>query len=222
MFADLEVLQPAPLVSKRFRIEQVRNNLMLEEWSRATIAGFGHDQRLLAKLEEHPFHTAYARHGFGDNASGGNGWWEQCAQWQAYKVFPTQQFSNEWFSGYLNNVHKHILHETPRYQNFFIQDYWTFLHGKDIIGKQFATRRLADVMIDLFVLACVISRVTASLEAKGADGAQQELQIARVFAGQVQRRASSNFRKIDENDDELIKALAQHAYDKGGYSWDVL
>lgn len=74
-------------------------------------------------------------YGFGDNASGGNGWWEQCAQWQAYKVFPTQQFSNEWFSGYLNNVHKHILHETPRYQNFFIQDYWTFLHGKDIIGR---------------------------------------------------------------------------------------
>lgn len=74
-------------------------------------------------------------YGFGDNASGGNGWWEQCAQWQAYKVFPTQQFTNEWFSGYQNNVHKHILHETPRYQNFFIQDYWSYLHGKDIIGR---------------------------------------------------------------------------------------
>lgn len=95
-------------------------------------------------------------------------------------------------------------------------------HGKNIIGKQFATRRMADVMIDLFVLACVISRVTAALEAKGQEGAAKELQIARVFAGQVQRRASSNFRKIDDNDDELIQELAEHAYEVGGYSWDVL
>lgn len=74
-------------------------------------------------------------YGFGANASGGNGWWEQCAQWQAYKVYPSQQFSNEWFSGYLSNVHKHVLHESPRYNNFFIQDYWTYLHGNDIIGR---------------------------------------------------------------------------------------
>lgn len=74
-------------------------------------------------------------YGFGDNASGGCGWWEQCAQWQAYKIFPEQQFSNEWFSGYLSNVHKHILHEGPRYENFFIQDYWCDLHGMDIIGR---------------------------------------------------------------------------------------
>src|SRR5690606_2278568 len=31
-------------------------------------------------------------------------------------------------------------------------------HGKKIIGKQFASRRLADVMIDLFALACVLAR----------------------------------------------------------------
>jgi len=74
-------------------------------------------------------------YGYAADASGGNGWWEQCAQWQAYKVFPTQQFSSEWFAGYMSRVHKHILHETPRYENFFIQDYWTNLRGMDMIGK---------------------------------------------------------------------------------------
>ena len=74
-------------------------------------------------------------YGYGADASGGNGWWEQCAQWQAYKVFPAQQFTNEWFTGYLNTVHKHLLHETPRYNNFFIQDYWSELHGMDITGR---------------------------------------------------------------------------------------
>ncbi len=95
-------------------------------------------------------------------------------------------------------------------------------HGKDIIGKQFATRRLADVMIDLFVLGCVISRVTAAIEANGPDEAAEEIEIARVFAAKVRGRARRNFRKIDNNDDELIKNLAEAAYERGGYGWDVL
>lgn len=74
-------------------------------------------------------------YGFAADASGGNGFWEQCAQWQAYKVMPTQQFTSEWFTGYLNAVHKHTLHETPRYNNFFIQDFWSDLRGKDIVGR---------------------------------------------------------------------------------------
>jgi alkylation response protein AidB-like acyl-CoA dehydrogenase len=95
-------------------------------------------------------------------------------------------------------------------------------HGKNIIGKQFATRRLADVMIDVFVLASVLSRVTASIEAKGPDKAAREIAIATVFAGQVKGRATRNFRKIDDNDDELVKSLAEDACELGGYAWDVL
>jgi alkylation response protein AidB-like acyl-CoA dehydrogenase len=95
-------------------------------------------------------------------------------------------------------------------------------HGKGIIGKQFATRRLADVMIDLFVLACVLSRVTASIEGNGQDTAEQEVEIAKVFAGQVLGRAKRNFRKLDANDDELVKHLAESTYERGGYGWDVL
>lgn len=74
-------------------------------------------------------------YGFDANAGGGNGFWEQCAQWQAYKVLPTQQFTSEWFTGYLNAVHKHVLHETPRYNNYFVQDFWCDLRGKDAIGR---------------------------------------------------------------------------------------
>ncbi|MCA8922040.1 MAG: acyl-CoA dehydrogenase family protein [Planctomycetes bacterium] len=95
-------------------------------------------------------------------------------------------------------------------------------HGKKIIEKQFALRRISDVMIDLFMLACVLSRVTAAIEKNGLDACKRELQIAQVFAGQVQRRSASNFRKIDENDDELIKALAENTYETGGYTWDIL
>jgi hypothetical protein len=74
-------------------------------------------------------------YGYAADASGSNGFWEQCAQWQAYKVMPTQQFTSEWFSGYMTTVHKHPIHETPRYNNYFIQDFWSDLHGREIIGR---------------------------------------------------------------------------------------
>ena len=93
-------------------------------------------------------------------------------------------------------------------------------HGKSIIGKQFATKRLADIMIDLFVLSCVLSRVNASVLKNGTQGAYKELEILQVFAGQVRRRTKSNFNKIDSNDDELIKSLADHAFEREGYAWD--
>lgn len=95
-------------------------------------------------------------------------------------------------------------------------------HGKNIIGKQFATKRLADIMIDLFVLACVLSRVDSSIKEHGAQNAYKELEILQVFAGQVRRRTKSNFGKIDNNDDELIKSLADHAFENEKYVWDTI
>ena len=66
------------------------------------------------------------------------------------------------------------------------------------------------------------SRVTASIEADGQESAAEEIEIARVFAGVVRGRARSNFRRIDDNDDESVKAIAEGAYEHGGYGWDVL
>jgi alkylation response protein AidB-like acyl-CoA dehydrogenase len=93
-------------------------------------------------------------------------------------------------------------------------------HGKNIIGKQFASRRLADMMIDLFVLACTMSRVSTAVTEKGAASVTKELEILEVLTGQVRRRVRSHLAKIDDNDDEFIKSLADHALDAEGYIWD--
>ncbi len=93
-------------------------------------------------------------------------------------------------------------------------------HGKNIIGKQFATKRLADIMIDLFALACTLSRVNQSILDKGVQACAKEIEILNVFSGQVRRRTKSNFGKIDNNDDELIKSLADHAFENEKFVWD--
>jgi acyl-CoA dehydrogenase family member 9 len=95
-------------------------------------------------------------------------------------------------------------------------------HGKEIVGNQFATRRLADSMIDLFVLASVISRVTAEVQSRGEAETKREREILQVFAGQVGRRVKSNFGKIDNNDDDQIISLANDALTHESYRWDIL
>jgi len=95
-------------------------------------------------------------------------------------------------------------------------------HGRRIVDMQFATRRLADIMIDLFVLACVLARVDGSVRRLGAEETAREREILEVFAGQVSHRVKSNFSKIDDNDDELIKSLADNAFELERFGWDNL
>lgn len=92
-------------------------------------------------------------------------------------------------------------------------------HGRNIIGKQFASRRLADILIDLFVLASVLSRVSTSL-GNNAANADKEVEILKIFCRQAILRVNANFAAIDDNDDELVKSVADHALQVGKFSWD--
>jgi acyl-CoA dehydrogenase family member 9 len=93
-------------------------------------------------------------------------------------------------------------------------------HGKNIIGKQFATKRLADMMIDLFVLTCTLSRVSTAVEEFGATSVTKELEILDVLAFQVKNRFEANVARVDDNEDELVKSLADHALEAEGFQWD--
>lgn len=95
-------------------------------------------------------------------------------------------------------------------------------HGKNIIGKQFASKRLADIMIDLFVLACTISRVNSTVQAKGAENVATELHILESFAAQAKVRIQTNLAAIDDNVDEAIKAIADHTFEAERFTWDTI
>ena len=85
------------------------------------------------------------RWGFDTNGDGGNGWWESCAQWQAFNVFPATLFTNGYYNEYVTSAYKNLLHEDYRYANYFIQYYWCQLFGKDFIGRMWRnTKRPED------------------------------------------------------------------------------
>jgi acyl-CoA dehydrogenase family protein 9 len=95
-------------------------------------------------------------------------------------------------------------------------------HGRKIIDKQFALRRIADILIDLLVEASVLSRANAALEEKGEEKAARELEIVKVLARRARGRIRNNLRRVDVNDDELVKSLADDAVEREGYSWDII
>ena len=95
-------------------------------------------------------------------------------------------------------------------------------HGKKIIEAQLPTRRLADVMIDLFTLGAILARVSTRIEDHGEAGAAMEREILRVFAFQAKRRMDAGLAGMEENDDDGIEALANHVLEAGRYPWDNL
>ncbi|WP_372647722.1 DUF4859 domain-containing protein [Draconibacterium sp.] len=73
------------------------------------------------------------RYGYGGN--GGNGFWEQCAQWQSFQSYPAEAFTSYNFGVYMANYHRHFNHEWHRYASYWLHYYWTDKHGIDFIGK---------------------------------------------------------------------------------------
>ena len=69
----------------------------------------------------------------GENSSG-NEWWEDCANWQAHKVYPDKQFATNW-SNNQEMHHLNIIHEDARYNNCYYQDWWCQQHGLNTIGR---------------------------------------------------------------------------------------
>jgi acyl-CoA dehydrogenase family member 9 len=94
-------------------------------------------------------------------------------------------------------------------------------HGKNISEMQYVQRRVADVVIDLFMMIATMSRATAALNARGPE-AEREAKICRAVCGRASQRIKRNIRMFDDNDDELLKSIAKDAYDAMEYDHDIV
>lgn len=82
--------------------------------------------------------TSGFRYGFiGPDGSGNGGcaYWEQCAQWQAQRDYPNEQFDSYHFPGWIANCHRHFHHEFMRYESYWLQSYWVEKRGVEAYGK---------------------------------------------------------------------------------------
>ena len=94
-------------------------------------------------------------------------------------------------------------------------------HGKRVVDKQLAMKRLADIAIDLFVSICVISRASKIVKLQGEAEAGQIMNIAKVFIRDARRRMTQNLSRLDHNDDQKIEEIADYIFESKFYSWDL-
>jgi acyl-CoA dehydrogenase family member 9 len=94
-------------------------------------------------------------------------------------------------------------------------------YGKGISERQYVQRRIADLLIDLFVGLCVVSRAD-SLIASQPETRAQVIDVARVFTHQARRRMVRNIRGATHNEDDAVDALAGTVLTRGSYPWDVI
>lgn len=95
-------------------------------------------------------------------------------------------------------------------------------HGRQIHLMQFAQKRLAEVAIDLYAMMCTLSRVTSQIEVRGAEACEYEIALTANFFNRASKRIKSHFGSMDRNDDELMKYIAEKAYELGKPPFDIL
>ena len=124
-------------------------------------------------------------------------------------------------------------HESMREQVAYVEDAVQALaalcetvlrrHGREIIEKQFAVTRIADVAIDLLALCAAIARTTKLIERRGYDKCANELNMTFAFYSDARRRVRANLRAgAGRNNDEELKLVADAALASGKYDNDVL
>jgi acyl-CoA dehydrogenase family protein 9 len=94
-------------------------------------------------------------------------------------------------------------------------------HGRNIAEMQFTQKRIAEMAIDLYAIASVISRTTRAIEKRGEEGARREIDLTTLFVASAEKRLAANVIGFEKNDDELRKAVADKTYVDGGYPFDV-
>ncbi len=94
-------------------------------------------------------------------------------------------------------------------------------YGKEIVEKQFATKRIADIAIDLLAMCAAISRTSGLIASRGLEGATNELNMTYAFCADAKRRIRGNLRSAVKNNDEAIKAVADHVLAAGKYTNDI-
>jgi acyl-CoA dehydrogenase family protein 9 len=94
-------------------------------------------------------------------------------------------------------------------------------HGRNIAEMQFTQKRIAEMAIDLYAIASVISRTTRAIEKRGEEGARREIDLTTLYVATAEKRLAANVIGFEKNDDELRKAVADKTYVDGGYPFDT-
>ena len=107
------------------------------------------DQIYTKQTDEWTFQSGF-RYGY-EGSNGGNGFWEQTAQWQSFQDYPDEMFYAWTFGEWEDNYHRHFEHELMRYGSYWLHVYWAEKHGVEAIGNIWKNSKYPDDAITTYM-----------------------------------------------------------------------
>lgn len=116
--------------------DDVIGSLNLSPWAASAGATVSHEIGHMFQYQTH-CDIGSNKYGFmyGLGSGSGNGYWEQTAQWQAYTLYPSEAFTSSNFGVFTSGSYLSPFHEDNRYANYFINYYWAYKRGADMVGR---------------------------------------------------------------------------------------
>lgn len=89
------------------------------------------DNLLKGKANDYKSGFRYGLNG----SNGGNGFWEQCAQWQGFQSYKQEAITTYQMDTWMKHHHRHFEHEWQRYASYWLQFLWKDLNGPTALGR---------------------------------------------------------------------------------------
>ncbi len=97
-------------------------------------------------------------------------------------------------------------------------------YGKNIIGNELPQMRIANMVIELYVQLCVLSRTTAILDR--ADISEKDKEYVTLMTEHIMRDSrqsfTRNFKRLNSSYDKLIPKISKHIAERDGFGFDII
>ena len=97
-------------------------------------------------------------------------------------------------------------------------------YGKKIVDNELPQGRLADMVIDLYIMVATISRTTAILNGTKATAEQKEhvLRLTKYICKDSGRKVTRNLKAMTKNNDKSVQKISEAVVKAGGYGFDIV
>ncbi|MDO9180989.1 MAG: acyl-CoA dehydrogenase family protein [Bacteriovorax sp.] len=146
-----------------------------------------------------------------------------------FTKFARKRISNMMGSKHLTKAHPELKEQAEKFSSCLgkfaiaVEDS-LIKYGKKIIDNELPQGRLADMVIDLYVMCAVISRTTSILNSSKATQDQKDyvLRMTKQICKDSRRRFTRNAKSMAKNSDKAVIKISESVVKYGGYGLDII
>lgn len=97
-------------------------------------------------------------------------------------------------------------------------------YGKNIIGNELPQMRIANMVIELYVQLCVLSRTTSILNRSDVSEKDKEYVtlLTELICRDSRQNFTRNYKRLSSNYDKLIPKISKHVSERDGFGFDII